>query len=61
MLSDFQNAVSYFATVVSYSRKMFMKMTPGSILLVSEISQVHELDEATWATMLTSISANQST
>jgi hypothetical protein len=40
---------------------MFMKMTPGSILLVSEISQVHELDEATIGTMLTSVSANHST
>jgi hypothetical protein len=28
-LCVYKNALAYFATTVSYSRKMFMKLTPG--------------------------------
>jgi hypothetical protein len=31
----FQNALSYFATAVRYTRKMFMKLTPGLLTVVT--------------------------
>ncbi len=30
-LCVYKNALAYFATTVSYSRKMFMKLTPGGV------------------------------
>ncbi len=40
-LSHTLNALPYFATVVSYARKMFLKLTPGKNFIIQYLVNYH--------------------
>ncbi len=55
----FQNALAYFATVVGYTRKIFMKLTParqgGLALFIGSFTLAKFVSEVCHATVTTAL------